>query len=107
MIYFFVVGNVTIGATGAIQSTGSAATNIPAWNSGNSNYYASPGGGAGSGGGACTILYTGSYSNTGSTNFAGGAGGLSGRVTQGGFNFYGGDGGAGGAGSLRTATFAG
>jgi hypothetical protein len=98
MIYLFVIGNVTVGATGAIQATGSQG------NSGTTGS-GSNGSGGGSGGGACTILYTGTYSNSGTTSFAGGTGGAILAPTYSGGN--GGIGGTGGTGSLRTATFAG
>lgn len=88
VIYIIVGGDLTIGASAKIQSTGSAGGSCDIGDGSRG------GAGGGSGGGSITLMYGGTYSNSGTITAAGGAGGING---------YYGLGGAGGAGSIRTA----
>jgi hypothetical protein len=77
-------GNITIEAGGKIESNGSAGGPGGTWC-----------GGGGSGGGHISLIYAGTYTNNGTVQCAGGAGGTG--------NY---PGGAGGVGSVVTKTFA-
>ena len=88
VIYIIVGGNLNIGASAKIQSTGSVG-------GGCSIDDGSRGGaGGGSGGGSITLIYGGTYANSGTITANGGLGGTNG---------YFGAGGTGGNGSIRTA----
>lgn len=82
LLYLVVGGNLTIGATGVIESRGTAGGSATNWCGG-----CCPGesaGGGGSGGGSITILYRGTLTNAGSITAAGGAGGVSCNTNRGG-----------------------
>lgn len=67
LLVLIVGGNLTIGASGSIQSNGTAG--------GKTNYSGDGSGGGGSGGGNIIICHRGSYTNNGSVTATGGAGG--------------------------------
>ena len=82
LIVLIVKGNISIGSTGKIESTGTQGGNET------SGYGM---GGGGSGGGAILILHSGNYSSNGSLDVSGGAAGVGGHKL----------GGAGGEGSIQ------
>ena len=71
LLFLIVGGNLTIGASGSIQSNGSKGgdTGTTALGAGDSS------GGGGSGGGNVVVLYKGALSNSGTVTASGGAGG--------------------------------
>lgn len=79
-------GNVTVQGGGKIEASGTDG-------GGSSNY----GGGGGSGGGHISLIYSGSYTNSGTVQAVGGIGGDPGSSST--------KGGSGGAGSVVTKTF--
>ena len=91
VIWLIVGGNLTIGANGKIDVSGSKADGID----GNGYNWLSTGGG--SGGGAVKIAHRGTFTNNGTINVSGGLGGLLEDYGSGG---YSGKGGAGGVGTL-------
>lgn len=82
LLYLVVGGNLTIGATGVIESRGSTGGTATGWCG--SCCPGESAGGGGSGGGSIVVLYRGTLTNNGSIVATGGSGGVSCSTNRGG-----------------------